>query len=197
MEYFDEQILNAKKQQKRNQYHSIETGFYIKDELVEFERIGIPPIQISLMLPNSFLTMPPALMKVKYQSENRPQIIKTSLDTSINFTFSRLPQFIKNEQVSLAAKQFRLIIQKVNPANVFFDEGEVFVGTSTLCWFDYKSYAVDEHVYNLMYVMPLRGGAMLHGVFNCQHKDKDEWKGAALQAILSIQEENEREDKAQ
>ena len=36
MDYLDEQILELKRQQKKEKYQSLETGFYIRDELLEF-----------------------------------------------------------------------------------------------------------------------------------------------------------------
>ena len=78
MDYLDEQILELKRQQKKEKYQSLETGFYIRDELLEFERVLLEPMDLSIMLPTTFVTMPQSMVRVKYQSENRPQIIKTS-----------------------------------------------------------------------------------------------------------------------
>ena len=39
MDYLDEQILELKRQQKKEKYQSLETGFYIRDELLDFERV--------------------------------------------------------------------------------------------------------------------------------------------------------------
>ena len=187
MEYLDEQLLALKRQQKREQYHSLETGFYIHNELVEFERVVIEPLLLSIMLPTTFVTMPQSMVKVKYQSENRPQVIKTSLDTRVNFTFSLLPQPVKAGQLSALAKQLKTAVQRVNPANVFYDLKEEQTDEKVpLCWFDYKGYAVDDQIYYMMYVTPWGGNKLLHGTFNCRFKDKDEWKEAAKQAVLSL-----------
>ena len=190
MEYLDEQLLALKRQQKREQYHSLETGFYIHNELVEFERVVIEPLLLSIMLPTTFVTMPQSMVKVKYQSENRPQVIKTSLDTRVNFTFSLLSQPIRPEQITPLAKQFKTVVQRVSPANVFYDLKEEQTGAEVpLCWFDYKGYAVDEQIYYMMYVTPWGSDKLLHGTFNCRFRDKDEWKEAARQAILSLKME--------
>ncbi len=190
MEYLDEQLLALKRQQKKEQYHSLETGFYIHDELVEFERVTIEPLLLSIMLPATFVTMPQSMVKVKYQSENRPQVIKTSLDTRVNFTFSLLSQPVRPEQIAPLAKQFKTVVQRVSPANVFYDLKEDRTGEEVpLCWFDYKGYAVDEQIYYMMYVTPWGSNKLLHGTFNCRFRDKDEWKEAARQAILSLKME--------
>ena len=111
MEYLDKQFLALKRQQKTEQDRSLETGFYIHDELVEFERIAIEPLLRSILLPTTFATMPQSMVKVKYQPENRPQVIKTSLDTRVNFTFSLLPQPVNPEQIATLAKRFKTAVQ--------------------------------------------------------------------------------------
>lgn len=103
MDYLDEQILELKRQQKKEKYQGLETGFYIRDELLEFDRVLLEPMDLSIMLPTTFATMPQSMVRVKYQSENRPQIIKTSLDTSVNFTFSLVPQQVRPEQLLIFA----------------------------------------------------------------------------------------------
>ena len=45
-------------------------GFYIRDELLEFERVLLEPMDLSIMLPTTFVTMPQSMVRVKYQSEN-------------------------------------------------------------------------------------------------------------------------------
>lgn len=198
MDYFDEQLLEIKKQKKREAFHSLETGFYIKDTLVEFERASLKPIPISLMLPNTFVTMPQSMMKVKYPSDTRPQMIKTSLDTTVNFTFSMLPHLVRHEQLPTVADQLQAVIKRTNPANVFYDNRNENTEDGTpFCWFDYKGYAVDEQVYYMMYVMPLKGNQLLHGTFNCEHRYMEEWKEAVRQVVLSICEESDDSDKTE
>lgn len=184
---FDKQLLEIKKQKKREEFQSLETGFYINDLLVEFERISIEPILIHMMLPNTFVTMPQSMVKVKYPSENRPQLIKTSLDTTVNFTFNRLPNGVHRDHLEAAADQLQAVIKRTSPANVFFDKKKEKTEDDTpLCWFDYKGYAIDEQIYYMMYILPLKGDRLLHGTFNCKYQHMEEWKEAARQAILSI-----------
>lgn len=188
MDYLDEQILELKRQQKNEKYQSLETGFYIRDELLEFERVLLEPMNLSIMLPTTFVTMPQSMVRVKYQSENRPQIIKTSLDTSVNFTFSLVPQQVRPEQLLTLAKQFRTIIQRVNPANVFYNIFEEVTSSGIpICWFDYKGFAVDSQVYYMMYILPWKKYQLIHGSFNCAFREINDWKAVARQIILSIE----------
>lgn len=185
MDYVDEKILELRKLQKKMKYATLDTGMYIKDEIMEFERVALFYGNMSIMLPKTFVTLPTGMAHMKYPAETRPQIIKSSLDTSINFGFSWIPQDMDEEHVEMAANQLHDIIKKLNPANVFAEFNVEEREDTKVAWFDYKSFAIDGQVYNLMLITPIEK-KMLHGVFNCSYEDAGEWKPAAHQMLLSI-----------
>lgn len=185
MAYIDEKILELRNQQKKETYSHIETGMYIKGELLVFERTELFDKKMSVMLPKSFVPMPLSLKKMKYPSEERPQIIMTSLDTSTNFNFSIMKPDIEKDDTLYCAEQMKQMLKKVNPAISFYDIEEIDREDSKLSWFDYKSYTIDEPLYNIMYVTPI-GGKVMHGIFNCLYRNREEWKPAALQVLSSI-----------
>ena len=118
MSYLDEDFLKLKRREKYAKYSTLETGIYIKDELVEFEPRDIPELNINASLPKTFVRMPLSIAKIKYPSETRPQMIFTSLDTTVNFTFSVYPQDVPLDQVKRVAEQMKAMLKKVNPATV-------------------------------------------------------------------------------
>lgn len=184
--YIDEEILELRELQKKQKYALLETGMYIDHEVIEFDRVSLFEKKISIMLPKTFVTMPHNMMKIKYQSENRPQLIKTSLDTSVNFYFSYFENVTINEnEVGIAIRQAHDALKKTNPAFVFYDEKEEKRETSTIGWFDYKSYGLDEQMYNIMAVTPI-DGKLLHVGFNCRFRFRNEWKPSAIQVLSSI-----------
>lgn len=184
-DYLDKDILESRKMIRKSKYNTLQTGIYINDEVVHFTAAKILDERAEAMLPDTFVDMPANLARLKYMSEQRPQIIKTSLDTTVNFTFSLYGIELPEEEIDSTIHQFKNLIQKVNPACVFDEivtEKERGVG-----WFDFKSFGVDEQIYNIMYVKPI-GGKLLHGVFNCMYRDAAEWKDAALQVIYSVRD---------
>ena len=188
--YLDETILEIRRQKDKEENIHIEEGVYIKNEYVEFEEIKLFNESMNILLPKSFIDLPDSMKKIKYPSEQRPQVIKTSLDTSVNFGFSLLPLPIRNEQTKNAVKQFKTVLKRVNPSYVFYDLKEEKIGKKTISWFDFKSYGVDFPMYNIMYIIPIRNKVM-HGIFNCLYKDIDEWKDYAFQVIKTIKENEE------
>lgn len=192
-EFFDEKILEYRRRARNEKYSTLETGMYIKNELVQFEEKELFPNKMSIMLPSSFVTLPSNLAKLKYTSEQRPQIIKTSLDTSVNVAFNLLDVDIQDDQVEFLLMQSREALKKLNPAFVFFDS-RVEKNDLTLGWFEFKSYGLDDSVYNLLFITQI-GGKMAQGVFNCKYEDAIEWRDAAHQIINSIRDITREEDK--
>lgn len=185
MAYIDKDILDLREMQKKLKYASLETGIYIDKQIVEFERTNLFENKISVFLPRPFVTMPRSIMKAKYQSENRPQLIKTNLDTTVNFYFSYYDVAVEEQQISSAIQQAKDALKKVNPAFLFY---EIFLEErekTLIGWFDYKSYGLDEQLYNIMAITPI-DKKMLHVGFNCPYRLMNEWKPAALQVLLSI-----------
>lgn len=191
MDFLDEEILEFKKSIKKNKFNTLESGMYIKDEIVHFTETEILGGKATIMLPDDFVDMPSNLAKIKYPSEQRPQIIKTSLDTGTNFTFSLFEIEFQPKWIKSSINQFKDLIQKVNPACVFYDM--VVDEESAIGWFDFKSYGMDEQLYNIMYTMPIEN-KLMHGIFNCRFRDIHEWKEAALKVIFSIRDYTNEEE---
>ena len=184
-DFFDEKILEYRKRARKEKYCSLETGMYIKDELVQFERRTLFQDKMSIIMPISFVDLPSNLAKIKYISEQRPQIIKTSLDTTVNLGFTMPDLEIYPEQIEPLCKQTKSVLKQVNPAIVFY-EGQV-ESELPLGWFEFKSYGIDSNVYNLMFIS-IVDKKLLHGIFNCPLSEVDLWKPVILQVIHSIED---------
>ncbi|WP_310603813.1 hypothetical protein [Anaerosporobacter sp.] len=217
MGYEDEIVIEAMNAYKVNERGDIYKGVYIKEELFEFERQELFEGTMSIMLPKKFIDMPYEYAKIKYPSENRPEIIKTNEMGDVNFTFSVVDTILTNEMVKEAKEGMRMIIKRIQPANVFFDNEEMniwednvaiekeSIGTKnsnendaieereciTIGWFDFKSHGLDEKIYQFWYCFPMEG-KMVHGIFNCIYSDHILWKPLLLQVIQSIRDETKQ-----
>lgn len=183
MDFLDEEIMEFRKSAKKSKYNSLETGMYIKDRLIHFQETHVLGNKVSVMLPEGLADMPQGMAKIKYPSEQRPQVIKTSEDGTVNFTFSLYDTEFNERQIEDALGQFKAVIRKVNPAFIFYDF--VVESDKALGWFDFKSYGLDEQIYNVMYILPVEG-KLMHGIFNCLYKDILEWKEAVHQIMMSV-----------
>lgn len=186
-EFFDEKILEFRKLARKEKYDSLDTGMYVNNELVTFSEIKLFNNAFAITLPDFLVDMPLSIAKIKYPSEQRPQIIKTSMDTTVNFSFNLFNMVTNDEQITDATKQFKNVIARVNPAYVFY-HFKIEEEPKKIGWFDFKSYCIDENVYNLVYLTVIRS-KLLHGMFSCLYKDALEWQDVLPQIMKSIRED--------
>lgn len=188
MKYMDEEIIKLRNKNKK--IYDLQNGVHIKGEFIEFELCKLFEDRMQIFLPKTFVDMPEKIAKMKYPSQQRPQVIKTDLLGSTNFSFSLFNQKVKNEELHEVAKTFEVIIKKANPANVFYGRNTENFGNLRLSWFDFKGYAMDHQIYYIYYVTSI-GGNLLHGIFNCIISDVEVYKEVAFLVIRSIQDLSE------
>lgn len=190
MEYFDEEILEARRELERLKHTTLETGIYVGDELITFTNITLPQTKIHIYLPEQFIVMPDLVKDMKYPSKNAPDLIITSLDSMVNFGFNILSVSMEEGDTKVMSSQFQNALRNVNPSikikkqvnDVTTEHG------NEMSWFDFKGYLIDGQNYNRMYLVKMRE-TMLHGIFNCPMQFKDEWGEIAEKCFMSIEEE--------
>lgn len=191
MKELDEEIIELRRKKKEAEFQDISKGVYINNEMFEFKQQVIYEDKMSIMLPVNFVSMPEKMAKIKYPSESRPQIIKTDYSGAVNFTFNLFDTAICPNQIQGACDTMKKIIKNMNPAYIFYEQKTEECRNTVCSFFDYKSYAMDAHVYNLVYVTSI-GGKVMQGTFNCRFQDMEQWKNAAIQvknSILDLTEE--------
>ena len=190
MEYFDEEILEARRELERLKHTTLETGIYVGDELITFTNITLPQTKIHIYLPEQFIVMPDLVKDMKYPSKNAPDLIITSLDSMVNFGFNILSVSMEEGDTKVMSSQFQNALRNVNPSikikkqvdDVTTEHG------NEMSWFDFKGYLIDGQNYNRMYLVKMRE-TVLHGIFNCPMQFKDEWGEIAEKCFMSIEEE--------
>lgn len=186
MEFPDERIIELRQKEKEKAYTTLETGIYVNRELIEFASEKLFNEQMEILLPTSFINMPPAVAKVKYPSEYRPQIIKTSLDGTANFTFNLFDILIEgSDGLEEVAAHFQLVLKQVNPILKIHNYNEVDCEGQSYRLFSYKSYGLDMQIYNLMCVTQIKD-KVLQGSFSCPYEEHELWEEIARQIFLSI-----------
>lgn len=189
MEYFDEEILKAKREIEYLRHDSLETGIYVEDELITFSEITLPETKISIYLPEQFIDMPDMVKDIKYPSKNAPDYVYTSLDSMVNFNFNVLDAVMEDGDIQEMGSQFRNALCNVNPSIRIKSQtdDEKTVDGNEMSWFDFKSFALDGQIYNRMYVIRMRS-MVLHGIFNCPMRVKEQWADIAGKCFMTVKE---------
>ena len=186
MEYFDEEVISAIHIKRREEYGNIEEGLYIQNSLTLFHKVLLFEDKLSVMLPNEFVVMLPELIRTKYISEKKPDIIYTSLDGSVNFSLNLLVTSPGKKDMSYAMSMLKTMIKNMNPAYIFFEDKTIEgVSGNSISLIQFKSYGIDEAAYNILYLTSI-DKYIIQGAFNCRYNDMEEWKRAAFEVIKSI-----------
>ena len=188
MAYVDEMFIKDLNQYKKESYGGLEQGFYIKEEHYTFKRVSFFQDRMSVMLSEQFIDLPEAIVKLKYPSEQRPKIIKSSKDGSINFAFTLADEVpLAKENVTYITDTMRNGLKNINPSITMGEAGTMDVANTTLSWFEFQNNAFDGTIYNIMYCIPI-DGKMMHGLFNCLVQDKEAWRKVVFEVMKSIED---------
>lgn len=180
-------IIGLKNAYKTGTYGSIQSGVYVKEILYEFEEVKLFDNKAAVMLPIVFTDMPERAAKIKYPSKNRPQIIKTNHDGSINFCFSMLEHQMSEEEIAPMADSIKDVMKKLQPATTFYTENVEKTRTNTFAWFTYQNHCMDGKIFNHMFVTAV-DGKMVQGMFNCPSREMELWKYVMKDMMLTFRD---------
>lgn len=183
----DEKILDfINEAEKREEKKDICSGSVkIGDRYYEFEETEFFEEKLKLYIPKDFEDMPLEGRKFKYPSENRPEIIKCNEDGSIAITLNIIDSPLDEEHVEMLRDMMKSINQRLNPANIFFDEGILEIDEKNIGYFDFKSSAIDDFLYNFVFLLELQEKTLM-GTFSCSFSEYEEWKDIVIQMINTI-----------
>ena len=189
MNHYDKQILEARQEEERRRHTTLATGIYVDDELITFERITLPGTRVRMLLPEYFIPMQETVKNVKYPSRNAPDFIVTSLDTMVNFGFNVLPVRLEEGDTKAMSIQFQEALRNINPSIRISErvDNTVTETGSEMSWFGFKGYVLDGQNYNRMYIIRLAKN-VLHGIFNCPPRVRDQWEDIVDQCFRSVEE---------
>ncbi len=180
----DLEIINRYVQNKtRCDIHSTAV---IGDREYTFSFQEIPGIMLGMVLPEGTRPLSTYSAKIKYPDENRPDVILTAPDDeTINFLYNRFGDRITEKELPDILQGIQMVLRRMNPASVFYQNGVIHCEVSDVFWFDYSTVALDDHIYNMMYALCLDNTLLLGG-FCCLQKYRNQWKILVLQMLETI-----------
>ena len=157
-----------------NRFTSIETGIYIDGELIQFQETMLFNNELGVSLPSTFREMTKDEAKKKYFSEQRPEIIRSNEDGSINFCFNMIDKSIKEDQMEGVIHEFYRVLKRFQPMSVCLDTGSELEDEAPSAWMEFISNALNENIYNVLIIYPA-GDRLLMIMFNCPFEKRIPW----------------------
>ncbi|MBS6811477.1 MULTISPECIES: hypothetical protein [Bacillota] len=180
--YPDEVILQAiqKYEIEVERQRPLDYQIKIRNKTVVLADREIYP-NITMRLPKFFAVKKGEEIESGYLIRNHPEMIFTSACGTVNFTFDTIMVAnilqIRKELIDLMGQRY--------PQNTIYEQGI----ERELCWFDYKSFAADADVYNMMFLFPYQEKTVI-GSFKCAFCDYMQWKYYVLKMLETIEEKN-------
>lgn len=150
-----------------------------------------PSLGIAMYIPDGFFEADEDKTASIFFSKNRPELVLINPSAHSGLTFQTAILEKKTYVLDLyhEREQMIQILKRADEKNVFYDQGNIS-GNVPMVWFDYKSFAADERVYNMMFLI-LSDRKMMVGTFYCIFKDYDKWRPVILRMLETIQTEEE------
>ncbi|MFT4105966.1 MAG: hypothetical protein QM657_09405 [Lacrimispora sp.] len=181
----DEKIMGSERIEKLNRFTSIETGIYVEGELVQFQEALLFDDEIGIMLPVEFEDMEPEEAKRKYFSEQRPSIIKTNKEGTVDFSFNMIDQKIAAEDLEAVINDFHHVLKRFQPMSVCLEIGSEPKASIPCAWLEFISSALDENLYNVL-TLYLVGDKLLMLMFNCPFHRRMDWLNCLTQIRKTV-----------
>lgn len=193
MAFLDEKIVEKRQALKQQSHRNIyNQEVYAGNAVYHFVPTRLFEGNVQVMLPDTFIDMPELLASVKYPSQQRPQVIKTGATGTVNFCFNLFIAPIQVDQIENAALTFRSILQRTQPSLIQMEQKNINLEKNCISWFDFRSFSLDEQIYNLLFVTSI-GGKLMNGTMNCPAPLMRAWKPIMQQVVLSIEDHTKDE----
>lgn len=124
-----------------------------------------------------------------FHSKNRPDTVFIHSQENAGITFQTVDtgSGLWEADLESARDEICRILQQADRRTVIYDTGEVYEG-SLILWFDYKSFAADEVIYNMMFLFPANGKLTV-GTFYCTFADYAKWKPVVITMLRTVRME--------
>ena len=179
-------IIQLKNAHKSETTGNLYDGVYVKEILYEFQEEEIFE-GVKIMLPIVFEDMSTEVAKMKYLSANRPQVIKTNEDASINFCFSLMQHGIDENGVREFANSYKDALLKLRIVDSFYVEKEEQWETRNFIWCTYRNHTINGVIFNHVFFTIVKD-SLLIGMFNCADEEKSLWKYVMKDVMLTLRE---------
>lgn len=166
----------ASQSSEENSNEKVEnTAFETSQGTVEIENRSILSDEIEIMLPMEFGEMSEEAAKEKYPAEERPTLIYTNDDGSVNVAFSYTANACKEEDIPQYFNVLKENMQKTITVKEWYSDSVENQNGIKIAKLEFLTPAVDTDIYNLMYLVSLDDRLLICS-FNSTKELMDEWK---------------------
>lgn len=135
---------------------------------------------LTVWIPACFSLADQEAAETIFWSEESPEFFFTTQDRKAGITMQTIEEEIRSSEV------IKEQLLKMDSRIVCYDKGET-EGAAKVQWVEYKSFAGDERVYNVLFFFQA-GDRNILGTFYCLFEEYDRWKPMVWEMMQSIEE---------
>ncbi len=141
--------------------------------------------RVEILVPKDFKDMPKEMVELKYPSANRPNVIFTDEDGTVNVAFNHTTSRATQAQLEAYRENMLAMFKKAYPTANWKGNAIKVVNGRKVGYYELITPAIDQKVYNLIFFTDL-DGRLLICTFNCVEKKLGEWQNPARQIMNSL-----------
>ena len=179
----DEQVITSRIAAERERDNAVLSNVSIAGSAYQFEKREFCP-DFSIVLPVNFEQLAPDNLVAKYPNVNRPEVVLSNAEATVNIAFKCMPAAMRDMDSRLA--EYIAVIKRMHPGYVLFSKDVVNLnsGIKAACY-DFRGIALDSDIYCLNFFADLPD-AELFGWFSCPIDQKENWESVALMMIKTV-----------
>ena len=153
---------------------------------IELSRRMLLDGRVSVLVPSSFEPMDETMRRLKYPSEQRPQIVFTDPEASVNVALIHSEARVREDQIPGLLKSLEGVFRALHPSAAWSAADLIELDGRSFARLDLVTPAIDAKVRNIMVATSLEG-RMLAVTFNCTQELEARWAETARRIVESIQ----------
>ncbi|MDB5052140.1 MAG: hypothetical protein JWM44_190 [Bacilli bacterium] len=153
---------------------------------IQLENVSLFSKKVEILIPKGFKVMSKEDAKLKYPSDNRPNLIYTDATGSINVAFSNTSNKVSNDKITETKSQMKAAFENVYPEATWYKDDVIKIHDKQVGYFELLTPGMDTEIYNLIFFAELNGKLFMTTV-NCKKDQMDKWRPIASEIMKSIQ----------
>lgn len=141
---------------------------------------------IRIKAPASLLEMTPEMWELKYKMKQRPELVLTNEEGTVNIILDYSEQKVNEAQIAAFTGFQAEQLTKARTDIKILSKGTRKVNGKEIGFIKFSAKAIDQKIFNY-YFFASYNGQLLLGSFNCVEKLQKEWEPIAEQIVGSLQ----------
>lgn len=156
-------------------------------QTIPFENKSLLEQKVAIFLPAELTLMSAETAAVKYPSRQRPELIFTNENTTINITFNHTKTPLDDSKMVPLKDTMLQTVKRMQSSLRILEEGIQEIGGQKAGIIEFLAPALDCRIYNLVCCTALEGRALLCS-FNCMEELMESWQPVAwgIMQTLSV-----------